>query len=105
MPEGGARTVTDPNPGEGAVSGKLLGNQPLKKGLISRSFMARVPSFPGKRMRLMKLVREFHKQAMILVFKVFDPQPSTAFGCAEFLPTQQALRTIAFVLSSPEEGY
>lgn len=65
--------------------------------------LADEPIFPGKRVRLVKLVDELEQKIVILAFQVFDSKATEFFPGAGMSLGDETLRAIAFVLSRQEK--
>jgi len=49
----------------------------------------------------MQLVDELHKQAVILILKIFNAQTTICFFLTNPFPSQQATRAMSFFFTSP----
>jgi hypothetical protein len=108
-PKRGRGSITDVHVGNGAESGEFIINnlpkiatRPGNRG-VKVSSVLQNPIFPRCGFIREELVNEFHKQALVLKFQIFNTKPPIILTDTIVIPSNQALGTMANVITSPKK--
>lgn len=69
-----------------------------------RGGVAQEPRLPREGFRPQELANELHKEAVVLIFGVVNAKTAGLFREANTIPSDKALRAMAFVFVGPQEG-
>jgi hypothetical protein len=110
MPEGGRRAITNINESDGAIGRQFVTNNLPQIGrgrsrvIRKNRVIEEEPIFPWSLSASEELINKFKQQTSILSLQVFKPKTTLQFTSTDMLPSYKALRTVASIVSSPEES-